>query len=152
MHEILPAKGTILAIDYGLQRVGIACGDIELKITHPLFTINQADKTKKIAQIQNYITEWQPILLVMGLPLNSEGQELEMTRVCLNFAEVLLKKFSLPIYLVDERYSSSYAECLLSENKIKGIKQKPYLDQVAAQAILLSFFIDGFSKKLLPID
>ena len=44
---------------------------------------------------------------------------------------------------MDERLSSLYAEDLLRQAGVTGRKQKPMLDQVAAQAILQQFFETG---------
>jgi len=72
-----------------------------------------------------------------------------MTVVCRRFAQRLNGRFRLPVYLVDERLSSVVAESLLKEAQVYGKKQKPFLDQVAAQAILTTFFESGYVD-LLP--
>ncbi|MCV2503932.1 MAG: Holliday junction resolvase RuvX, partial [Neisseriaceae bacterium] len=89
------------------------------------------------------IPTWNPVLWVMGIPFHPAGTDNDFTIPCLNCAQSVSRKTQLPVYLVDERYSSCYAEDLLNDNLISGHKKKQFLDQVAAQAILSSFFNDG---------
>jgi len=63
-----------------------------------------------------------------------------MTRQCTRFANRLKGRFKLPVMLVDERYTSAAASSQLNEMGVRGIKQKPLLDQVAAQHILQAYF------------
>jgi putative Holliday junction resolvase len=88
------------------------------------------------------ITEWQPVLLVAGLPVHADGSEHELTRLSRRFAQQLEGRFGVPVVLVDERYTSISASSALRETGVKGKKQKPMLDQVAAQLILQAYF-DG---------
>ncbi|MBN3860514.1 Holliday junction resolvase RuvX [Neisseriaceae bacterium PsAf] len=136
-------QGTVIAIDYGLKRMGLACGDLSLQIAHPLMTITESNREKKIQILKDLIPTWNPVLWVMGIPFHPDGTDNDFTKPCLNFAQSLTRKTQLPVYLVDERYSSCYAEDLLNDNLISGHKKKQFLDQVAAQAILSSFFNDG---------
>ena len=98
---------------------------------------NKADLTDKI---ENLIKEWQPELLVVGLPLDEDGGTHKMTALCKRFANRLNGRFSLSVILVDERYSSAEASQQLNQQNIKGRKQKPMLDAMAAQVILQSYF------------
>jgi putative Holliday junction resolvase len=75
-------------------------------------------------------------LLVVGLPTHMDGTEHELTLLCKKFARRLEGRFNLPVALVDERLSSAEASQTLKEAGIGGRKQKPVLDQVAAQLIL----------------
>ncbi len=147
MHNIAP-NGTTLAFDFGKARIGIAQGDAELAISHPLVTISEVENKKRFVLIENLIREWQPKHLVVGLPTYMDGHEHEMTKLCRKFANRLYGRFALPVYLVDERLSSSFAEGLLREAQVFGRKQKPMLDQVAAQAILQTFFENGYLEEI----
>jgi putative holliday junction resolvase len=77
---------------------------------------------------------------VVGLPCNDDGTPHEMTRLCRRFANRLKGRFNLPTILVDERYTSASASTQLTEMGVRGIRQKPLIDQVAAQHILQAFF------------
>ena len=141
MHKA-PA-GTVLAFDFGEARIGVAQGDAELGLSHPLATVTGNSNDEKFNAIAKLIREWQPKHLVVGLPTHADGTEHELTRLSRKFGRRLHGRFNLPIYWVDERMSSLYAESLLAEAQVFGRKQKAVLDQVAAQAILQGFFDGG---------
>ncbi len=140
--------GTTLAFDFGKARIGVAQGDAELSISHPLTTISELENKKRFLLIEALIKEWQPKHLVVGLPTHMDGTEHETTALCRKFANRLYGRFSLPVYLVDERLSSAVAEDLLRQAQVFGRKQKTMLDQVAAQAILETFFVSGFVEEI----
>jgi putative Holliday junction resolvase len=137
-------KGTVLAFDFGERRIGVAVGEHLIKSANPLITIDSESNKVRFKRITELIQEWQPILLVVGLPLSLDGAETEMTQLCKKFARRLNGRFNLPVALIDERYSSAHASQLLNQTGIKGRAQKTMLDQVAAQTILQSYF-DGLS-------
>ncbi len=132
--------GTILAFDFGEKRIGVAVGNLELGLAHPLATIRNENKEKCFTSIGLLISEWQPVLLLAGLPTYADGTEHELTRRSRQFARRLEGRFGIPTVLVDERYTSVSADSALREASVKGRKQKHLLDQVAAQLILQSYF------------
>lgn len=132
-----------MAFDFGEARIGVAQGECSIGIAHPLTTVTGGSNDEKFAKIAALVSEWQPEILVVGLPLHTDGTEHELTRLARKFGRRLSGRFRLPVYWADERLSSVYAEELLRENGVRGRRQKPVLDQVAAQAILQSFFDGG---------
>ncbi|MDO4693553.1 MAG: Holliday junction resolvase RuvX [Eikenella sp.] len=139
-----PMHGTTLAFDFGETRIGVAQGDAEIGIAHPLVTVTGEGNEVKFAAIAKLVGQWQPVQLVVGLPVHADGSEHELTRLARKFGRRLHGRFGLPVYWVDERLTSLYAESLLAEAGLRGRKQKPVLDQVAAQAILQGFFESGW--------
>lgn len=133
-------SGTVLAFDFGERRIGIAVGEHLINSANPLTTIDNESNEVRFAAITQLINEWQPKLLVVGLPLSLNGGETEVTQLCKKFARRLNGRFNLPVIMIDERYSSTEASQLLNETGIKGRAQKAMLDQVAAQTILRSYF------------
>ncbi len=134
-------EGTVLAFDFGEKRIGVAVGETILKLAHPLMTINTEINETRFAQIQALIREWHPALLVVGLPLSDDDTTVHaMTKSCTRFARRLEGRFSLPVTLIDERFSSAEASQYLTEAGIYGRQQKAMIDQVAAQTILQSYF------------
>ena len=133
-------SGTVLAFDFGERRIGVAVGEHLINSANPLTTIDSESNEVRFAAITQLINEWQPKLLVVGLPLSLDGSETDVTQLCKKFARRLNGRFNLPVMLVDERYSSAEASQLLNETGIKGRAQKAMLDQVAAQTILRSYF------------
>lgn len=144
MHKA--QRGTALAFDFGETRIGVAQGDAELAMAHPLATVTGNSNDAKFEAIAKLVKEWQPVQLVVGLPTHTDGTEHELTRLSRKFGRRLHGRFGLPVYWVDERMSSLYAESLLAEAQVFGRKQKAVLDQVAAQAILQGFFEGGAAE------
>ncbi|STZ76259.1 Holliday junction resolvase RuvX [Bergeriella denitrificans] len=139
-------KGTTLAFDFGEARIGVAQGDAEVGMGHPLATVSGSSNEAKFEAIAKLVAEWRPVQLVVGLPTHADGREHELTRLSRKFGRRLHGRFGLPVYWVDERMSSLYAESLLAEAQVFGKKQKAVLDQVAAQAILQGFFECGAAE------
>ena len=124
----MPSRGTVLAFDFGLKRIGVAVGEPELRTAHPLPAIS------RFQQIEHLVSEWKPAELVVGLPTSAQGEPHKMTRQAEDFARRLEKRFKLPVARVDERYTSVEAE-----SKLRGVKNKA-VDSVAAQLILEQYF------------
>lgn len=133
-------SGTVLAFDFGEKRIGIAVGEHLLASASPLMTIDNESNEIRFQMITKLVNEWQPRLLVVGLPLSLDGSEHAVTQLCKKFARRLNGRFNLPVALIDERYSSAAASQLLNDAGIRGRAQKEMLDQVAAQTILQSYF------------
>jgi len=136
----LVTQGTVLAFDFGEQRIGIAMGEHMLGIANPLTTIDNESNEIRFAEISALIAEWQPKVLVVGLPLAEDGSEHAMTTLAKKFARRLDGRFGIPVVMIDERFSSAEASQTLNAMGVKGRKQKPLIDQVAAQHILQSYF------------
>ena len=136
----LSFEGTVLGFDFGLKRIGVASGEHMLGIAHPLTTLNVESNEDRFKLIEELIKEWNPSTLVVGLPLSLDGEEHEVTALCQKFARRMDGRFGLPIVMIDERLSSAEASQSLKELGIAGRKQKPMLDQIAAQLILQSYF------------
>ena len=132
--------GTLLAFDFGIQRIGVAVGNSITLTAQALTTLHGAQNEQRYAAIAALVHEWQPAALVVGLPSHPDGAPHELTRLCRRFAQRLKGRLGLPVILVDERYTSVAASSQLSAMGIHGIKQKPLLDQVAAQQILQAYF------------
>lgn len=133
-------SGTVLAFDFGKRRIGVAIGECELRLAHPLTTIDQAVTKLRFDSIAKLLETWQPVLLVVGLSVHADGAEHELTHLCRRFARRLEGRFGVPVVLVDERYTTITARSALEEAGVTGRKQRPMIDQIAAQHILQSFF------------
>ena len=135
-------RGTVLAFDLGLKRTGVASGELGIGVAHPLSVIHAQSTDARLAAIEKLIQEWQPVLLVLGLPTHEDGSEHTMTRAARNFSKKLESRFNRPVFLIDERYTSAAAESELHAAGVHGKKNKATVDAVAAQLILQGFF-DG---------
>lgn len=144
VSEQLPA-GAVLAFDFGKKRIGVAIGNTAVGVAHPLATVDSEMTERRFALIGQLIQTWQPVLLVVGLPLHSDGTVHELTQLSQRFARRLSGRFNIKVIMKDERYTSETASATLREAGITGRKQKAVLDQVAAQQILQSFFDEQYA-------
>ncbi|WP_265305779.1 Holliday junction resolvase RuvX [Verminephrobacter eiseniae] len=99
---------TFLAFDFGLKRVGVASGNRLLLRATPQSTI-AAVGAARWAQVAQRIGQWQPDALVIGVPLHPDGASHENTALALRFGRQLRGRFGLPVFEVDERYSTTEA-------------------------------------------
>ena len=97
---------TILAFDFGEKRIGIAVGNTITKTAEALKIIQEKNQDEKFKAIEALIQEWQPQLLVVGLPTHSDGAEHEMTQKAKRFGNQLHGRFQKEVVWVDERYTS----------------------------------------------
>ncbi|MBL8395068.1 MAG: Holliday junction resolvase RuvX [Candidatus Accumulibacter sp.] len=138
--------GTVLAFDFGEKRIGIAVGEWELLRAHPLTTIRLETNAERFSAIAALIAEWQPSSLVVGRPLSLDGATHAMTARCTRFANQLRGRFGLPVDHADERLSSTEAEAQLRSAGNRVRKRSEYVDAVAAQLILQTYFADMTSS------
>ena len=137
------AASTILGFDFGEKRIGVAVGNTLVPVATPLTTIFVSTTAQKFSAIEELIQEWQPSILVVGLPCFPDGMPHEMTARAQRFARQLNGRFHLPVTLVDERYTSAIAETALRDTQSGSKKhRKETVDCVAAQLILQSY-LDG---------
>ncbi|MCP5266407.1 MAG: Holliday junction resolvase RuvX [Burkholderiaceae bacterium] len=101
---------TILAFDFGTRRIGIAIGNTVSAQARALAIVDAEPIARRFDRIASLLAEWGPDRLVVGLALGREGERIEMTARCERFARQLAGRFSLPVTLVDERYSSLAAQ------------------------------------------
>ena len=97
---------TILAFDFGEKRIGVAVGNTITKTTEALKILQEKNQDEKFKAIEALIQEWQPQLLVVGLPTHPDGAEHEMTLKAKRFGNQLHGRFQKEVVWVDERYTS----------------------------------------------
>lgn len=132
----------VLALDFGLKRIGLALSDPEGRMALPYTTLIRKDNSHLLARIQDIVDQEKVECLVVGLPLGLNGEETLSTRQARNFARLLGRAISLPVYLQDETLTSSEASHRLNESGLRGRRQKRVLDQIAATIILESFLAE----------
>ena len=132
-------EGNVLGFDFGQKRIGIAVGNNISKTARALTTIDSLSNNQKFELIQKIIEEWQPVSIVVGVPFNVDGSEHRITNLSKKFAKQLEQKYSLPIHLIDERYTSIEASHEIKDKKIDLKKKKLLIDQIAAKIILQSY-------------
>ncbi len=136
--------GSVLAFDFGAKRIGVAIGtrlgEGRYAPARALTTIDDEASDARFAAIAALIAEWQPVLLLVGRPLNDDGTPHELTARCERFAKQLRGRFRLPVEDVDERFSSTAADASLRERGISWQQRKARIDAEAALVILQSWF------------
>ena len=106
--EVPPGLQTFVAFDFGMKRTGVATGTRLLRCATPQGSI-QAEGDARFGPIEKTLRDWQPDALVVGVPFHPDGAEHENTRRARRFARQLHGRFKLPVYEVDERYSTTEA-------------------------------------------
>jgi putative Holliday junction resolvase len=140
------APRIVVAFDFGLRRIGVACGDTLSRSAAPLHAIMIGRSGLRFEPIDAVLREWQPSLIVVGLPYNVDGSESPMTARARDFAAKLERRHPIEVALVDERYSSLEAEGLLRSARDAGVRKrrvaKADVDAAAACVILQRWFTE----------
>lgn len=130
--SLIKQPQTALAFDYGEKRIGVAVGNSLTQTAEPLQIIINSNLNERFQRIASLIQEWQPSILVVGLPRHLDGVEHEMTQKAKRFGNQLHGRFALPVVWVDERYTS----VAVDEGN----------DALAAQLILQQYFSEQTSS------
>jgi putative Holliday junction resolvase len=127
--------GCCLGFDFGLKKIGVAVGQFVTLTASPLPYISARDGHPDAQQLIKLIKEWRPDCLVIGLPKTVDGQNLSVTPLVEQFAD-MLKSFELPVFFTDERMTTKEARQTLFE--LGGYKALTYgkSDSIAAAIIL----------------
>lgn len=125
-----------IGFDFGYKRIGVATGQDITKTAQPLTTLNAKKGIPDWPAVDKLIKEWRPKALVVGLPTCIDDTEQYTTGASKAFAASLEERYTLPVYMTDERLSTVEARARLFEEggyrKIKGSE----VDCVAACIIL----------------
>ena len=145
------SRFVILAFDFGLRRIGVAIGQQHSASARPLGAISARRGEPDWPAISRYVEEWQPGLLLVGLPCDGDGTPTRMTRSVKGFATALRQRFKLPVELVDERLTSWEAADRLKSARRAGSHRsrltKQDVDMVAAQLILETWLSEKATRR-----
>jgi putative Holliday junction resolvase len=132
------ADGCILGFDFGKRRIGVAVGQRMTRTASSLETIANGHEPDWAA-LDRLVQDWKPRLLLVGLPLDAEGDETEMSRAARRFGRSLNDRYELDVQYADERLSSRAAEGRFAQLRASGALRRKHarrLDAMAAQIIL----------------
>ena len=130
---------TLLGFDFGTINIGIAVGQVITRSATALPSVKAKDGIPDWHVVTAVIEEWEPDAVVVGIPLNMDGTESEMSRRARKFGKRLHGRFNLPFYEADERLSSFEAKEWADRlGHHRHYKSKP-VDGMAAQIILESW-------------
>lgn len=131
---------TILTFDYGTKSIGVAVGQELTGTASLLSAIKAQDGTPDWAVIEKLVKDWQPQLLLVGLPLNMDGTEQPFTARTRKFANRLHGRFGLPVALHDERLTTTEARSqLFAEGGYRKLT-KDKVDSLSAKIIFQSWY------------
>jgi putative holliday junction resolvase len=146
-------RSSILAVDYGRARIGLALADSETRMPQPLSTLERINRNEDMRRLRELVREHGVQQIVVGLPLRLDGTRGEMAEEVERFAQRVRKQIGAPVEMVDERLTSWEAERLLEEiqgrfmrdeklsgaRKPKKVQPKMTVDAVAAAVILKQY-------------
>lgn len=135
-HEVR----TALAFDYGIKRIGVAVGQKITATASALAPLKAKDGIPNWEQISALVKEWQPDAFVVGMPLNMDGSESEMSARAAKFARRLNGRFNIPSYTHDERLTSFEAKGTVMQQTRERDFGHYSVDGLAACLILESWF------------
>ena len=125
---------TVFGVDWGKKNIGVAVGDLQLKISHPLCVISSNSKEILKEKLLVLLKEWSPVKVVYGLPFHENGDKHELMPVIKKFALSIFKKYNCEYLFINETLSSNWASSLTYKSKNKRI------DSLSAMIILDDFF------------
>jgi len=127
---------TLLAFDYGTKNIGVACGQTISFSASSQPPLKARDGVPDWLQVEKLLKEWQPDLVLVGLPLNMDDSESELAVRARKFANRLHGRFGVKVEMVDERLSSYEAKGeVMSRGGSRDYKNNP-IDSIAARLIL----------------
>jgi putative Holliday junction resolvase len=135
---------TVLAFDFGLKRIGIASGDTLTRQAAPRPAAAVGRGGPDWERIAREVRSLAPERLVVGAPYNAAGGEGPLSAAARAFAAELERRFTLPVHLIDERFSSLEASAALKAHRASGQRRKRVgradIDSAAAAVILTRWF------------
>jgi putative Holliday junction resolvase len=136
-----------MAFDYGTRQIGVAVGQTLTGSAEPLTNLRARDGVPDWDQLARLIREWEPHVLVVGLPLNMDGSASDMSERAARFARRLNGRFQLPVETVDERLSTFEAkQHLKDQGRTPSSYRDDPVDSLAA-ALLLQTWLSSQSKE-----
>ena len=137
---------TLLAFDYGTRSIGVANGQTLTGSATPLKELRAKDGTPNWDDIGKILKEWQPDLVLVGLPLNMDDSESEFAARARKFAKRLHGRFGVQVMMMDERLTTAEAKSIAGHRE--SYRDEP-VDAIAAQLILESWLQDPSSAMAL---
>jgi putative Holliday junction resolvase len=143
MHN-LNGHQIILAFDYGLKQMGVATGQTLTGSARGLCILKAHDGIPNWDEVSKLLNEWTPDLVLVGLPLNMDASESELSRLARKFARRLQGRFNANVLMVDERLTSQDAKALIREENNEGKKGRTDLTKIdhLAAALILQSWLD----------
>ena len=130
---------TYLGLDLGSKTLGLSISDRTGLIASSLEVLRYSTYDELLSMLEHVINDRKVDALVLGNPLNLDGSLSKRIDETLKFMELLKERFSLDVYLQDERLSTVEAERMLINNNTTRKNRKKVIDKIAATIILQAF-------------
>ena len=129
--------GRWMAIDWGERRIGLAISDPSGIIASPAGAIERrAGKRAPVAELVRRATALEALGIVMGLPLDGEGEDTPRSLECRRVAAELARRTTLPVALLDERFTTAVALRAVRDMGGSTRGRKADVDALAATVLL----------------
>lgn len=131
---------TVLGFDFGKKYIGVAVGQELTGSASPLGSVKARDGIPDWLGMEKFVKEWQPDFVVVGLPLNMDGSEQQLTHDAKKFGNRVAGRFGLKVEFQDERLTTATAkEELFAQGGFRNLK-KDNIDAASAKLIIESYF------------
>jgi putative holliday junction resolvase len=129
----------ILAVDPGDKRIGLAISDPSGTIANPLRVIEHVGRAIDAASIAQIASEYEAVFIVIGQPLDENGEVGPQARKSQRLAEAVKLQTSIEVILWDESGSTQIARQARLQMGVNRSKRKGHMDELAATVILQSY-------------
>lgn len=129
----------IMGLDLGSTTIGVALSDPLNIIRNSYTTIKRQDIDSDIEQLETIIKEYDVNKIILGLPKNMNNTIGPSAQRAYSFKDLLEKRIGIEVILEDERLTTTQAEMILKETKVRREKRKKYVDKIAATYILQAY-------------
>lgn len=129
----------VMALDIGEVRTGIAVSDPSMRVASPVCVLPSAEVLANAASFRRIVEDWEPELLLSGLPLSLRGEEGPQAKRIQEQARRIARTLGLPLEFCDERLSSTEAKRTLREQGLNEKAMRGKVDMVAASIFLQSW-------------
>lgn len=126
----------VLALDIGQVRVGVAVCDPGMRVASPVCVLPSAEVRSGAKSFRRVLEDWEPELILCGLPYTMAGEEGPQAQSIREFAADVAKQAALPVEFTDERLSSSQAKRSLREKGYSEKEMRGKVDMIAASLFL----------------
>lgn len=138
-----PSRGRVAGIDYGTVRIGVALGDLEVRLASPYETYTRRTPGLDAEYFVNLAQRERVVRWVVGLPVHLSGDESQKSREARRFGKWLGELTGLEVHFYDERFTSAYADSMLQTTNLSREQRKARIDQLAAQIMLAAYLESG---------
>ena len=134
-----------IGLDVGTKTIGVAVSDTIGMMAHPVTTVARKGVKQDVVKLATIVAERKVGQAVVGLPFELDGTEERSARLARQIGKALHEATGIPVFYVDERYTSVDAERQLIQANISRDKRKRIIDQQAAIIILQSYLEGGMT-------